>query len=159
MPTFLEEAKANKDADRRRAIRAWAAENDIPCPKGGRIPNHVLDAYLAACAKVYESEPSNKSRIEIYFNPETLEAWPASVPPRGRHKSNRIGTVLHYVENPAARMPNGGAKFTRRQFTIVIQGMKWVGTMKKDSNIVKLRPYSEAYPTTTLDAKLAEKNG
>lgn len=31
-----------------KTIRAWAAEHDVDCPKTGRVPRRVVDAYLAA---------------------------------------------------------------------------------------------------------------
>jgi hypothetical protein len=113
----------------------------MPVQARGAIPKRVIEAWLSS---VFESEmDKGKRRKEIYFNPDTLDAWPAELPPKGRRKTNRIGQVLHFVENPAARTPTGG-KYIARRFTIRIDGERWVGTMKKDSYIVKLRPESEA---------------
>ena len=29
-------------------IRSWAHENDVPCPKKGKVPASVVEAFLAA---------------------------------------------------------------------------------------------------------------
>jgi hypothetical protein len=29
-------------------VRTWAKDNNIDCPRVGRVPQHIIDAYLAA---------------------------------------------------------------------------------------------------------------
>lgn len=82
--------------------------------------------------------PSKNDRFEVRFDPEQMAFWPKDV--QRKTKTNRMGaTILHYVDNPAARTPTGG-KFRAIRFTVRIDGRKWVGQVKKDTDIVRLRP-------------------
>lgn len=62
--------------------------------------------------------------------------------PKGPGSRRPFGKVLHYIETPR-ETPSGG-KYISRQFTLAAPGgRKWYGTMKKDSDVVTLRPASE----------------
>lgn len=78
---------------------------------------------------------SKDDRLVVRFDTDNAQALIA----RGPNAGKPIGVVLHYIETPA-KTPSGG-KYTRRQFTLrTPDGRKWVGTLKKDSNIVRCRP-------------------
>lgn len=84
---------------------------------------------------------SDSDRLELIFDPEQMAFWPTGT--KRKTKTNRIpATVLHYVDNPGARTPTGG-KFRSIRFTVNIDGRKWVGQVKKDTDIVRLRPADE----------------
>lgn len=91
---------------------------------------------------------TDERRLTVRFDTVNYQA----VVPRGRNAGQRIGTVLHYVETPR-ETPSGG-KYTARQFTLRTPGGDlWFGTLPKDSDIVRLRPATQAQ----VD-KLREKN-
>lgn len=83
--------------------------------------------------KVLTAGIEEPRRVEFKFDPQTLKFT---------GKGSKGVTLLHYVDRPA-KTPTGG-RYTRRAMTIRYSGEKWVGTMRKDSNLVKFRPYSEA---------------
>ena len=81
------------------------------------------------------AEPTTKDRltVKIHFTDDGL---PYCTLPTGKL---RFGTILEYVEKPS-QTPSGG-KFTSRRFTLRAPGgRKWYGQVKKDSNVVTLRP-------------------
>lgn len=74
-------------------------------------------------------------RILVRFDVDKVEAQV----PRGPNAGKRIGTVTHFVERPA-ETPTGG-KYTSRKFRVTMPGGRvWYGTVKKGTNLVKLRP-------------------
>lgn len=79
------------------------------------------------------------ARLHIRFNHETQTVYRAN----GKHRVLLPGAiVLHYVEKPA-KTPTGG-RYVKRAMTIRTKdGRKWVGTMRKDTDIVILRPAPE----------------
>lgn len=80
-------------------------------------------------------------RLTIRVDTETLNLY--RVPPSGKRSSTRLkgAVVLQYVERPA-QTPSGG-RYTARRMTIrTADGSRWVGTMRKDSDIVRFRPES-----------------
>jgi hypothetical protein len=129
------ERKAELDA-----IRKWAAENGIECPSRGRIPQRVVAAYQEAWGVPQETP---KKRLVVRFDPETLSFWPENA--THKRETNKLrATVIQYVENTGARSPSNG-KFTSQRFTVNIDGEKWVGQVKNGTDVVRLRPYEEAY--------------
>jgi hypothetical protein len=82
---------------------------------------------------------SPDDRLIIRFDPRTHKIY------RGDSKYRTAGTILRgatlvqYVENPGNRTPTGG-KFTSRRMTITYLGRRWVGQMKKGTDVVRLRP-------------------
>jgi hypothetical protein len=46
--TSTRRSQASRSANDPKAVRAWAAENNIEMPSRGRIPASVLEAYTAA---------------------------------------------------------------------------------------------------------------
>lgn len=82
--------------------------------------------------------PSKNDRLEVRFDPEEMAFWPSTT--MRKTKTNRLrATVLHFVDNEAARTPTGG-KFRAIRFTVRIDGRKWFGQVKKGTDIVRLRP-------------------
>ncbi len=95
-----------------------------------------------------QAKRDSSRRLTVRFDTDRVEALVA----RGRNAGQKIGTVLHYVEEPR-KTPTGG-RYTARQFTLRTPGGDlWFGTLPKDSDIVKLRPATQA----EVD-KLREKN-
>lgn len=83
---------------------------------------------------------AKNDRREVRFDPDSLTIWPVTV--TRRTKTNRIrATMLHYVDNPVNRTPTGG-KFRSQRFTIRTHddNRVWYGTVKKGTDIVRLRP-------------------
>lgn len=81
---------------------------------------------------------AKSDRLECRFDPEEMAFWPADT--IRKRKTNRLpATILHMVDNPAAMTPTGG-KFRAIRFTVRIDGRKWVGQVKKGTDIVRLRP-------------------
>lgn len=76
-------------------------------------------------------------RLEIRFDPETLNMWPVTA--KRRTNTNRINAVvLHYREAPSFT-PTGG-RFTSRRFTVrTADGRKWFGQTKNGTDVVRLR--------------------
>lgn len=78
---------------------------------------------------------SKDDRLFIRFNPRTGRISKGE----GRRWPLQGAVLLHYVEKPAVT-PTGG-RYTARRMTIrTADGRKWVGTMKKGTDSVKLRP-------------------
>jgi hypothetical protein len=122
------------------AIRDWARENGMEVSTHGRIPQRIVAAYQEAWGAPQEQP---KRRLVVRFDPKTLSFWPENV--TYKRETNKLrATVIHYVENTGARAPGSG-KFTSQRFTVNIDGEKWVGQVKNGTDVVRLRPYEEAY--------------
>jgi hypothetical protein len=89
-------------------------------------------------ADVFGPEPELTDRLTVRFDPKTLGLWPETVRTRSRRNRLKKAHVVEYVENPAARTPSGG-KYTSRRFTVIIEGVRWYGTVKNGTDIVRLR--------------------
>jgi len=61
-------AKVLPDGMTYKQVRAWAALNDVDCPITGRVPNRVIDEFLAA--------HSSTGRVEALYE----QAWPTPGP-------------------------------------------------------------------------------
>lgn len=80
-------------------------------------------------------------RLEIRFDVETATVYPAVKRLRNPLKN---AVLLRYVEQPSLT-PTGGRYIARRLLVQTVNPKtrelrRWVGTMKKDTDVVRLRP-------------------
>jgi len=93
---------------------------------------------LFSSAPVTESKSPRPraDRLVVRFDPQTLTLYPGDAV--RRRYPLRGALVLQYKEGPA-RTPTGGV-YTRRGLTVRTKdGKRWYGTVKNDTDVVKLR--------------------
>lgn len=108
----------------------------------------MTDAEQELAANLFEvnenAQDKDGVRLTVRFDTETLKVYHANMRREGKRQYKRPYrgvTVLRYVETEGARTPTGG-KYTRRNVLLRLpDGQKWMGTLRKDSDLVTLRPY------------------
>jgi hypothetical protein len=78
-------------------------------------------------------------RLAILFDEKTLTIYPANTIRKTSKNWSRDLILLRFTRKPA-KTPTGGRYVARRLLVRHQDGTRWVGTMRKDSDIVTLRP-------------------
>lgn len=87
-----------------------------------------------------EDPREGKTILTVRFDVKTLELLHPTKPGKSKYRRVYKGlSLLRYVEDEAARTPTNG-HYTRRGLTVRSKdGRLWYGTMRKDTDEVKLR--------------------
>lgn len=99
----------------------------------------ITDKQNEQLAEVFASEQTHEKLQSVRFDSESCDLYTYK---QGKKSSRQIGnrdfTFLRYVETPS-KTPTGG-RYVRKQLTVRDrQGQFWVGNIKRDTDIVRLR--------------------